>query len=79
MTRRVIGLLPSLNADASEISKHRASDSKTAAVERKQAYADAAKGGYLVAGAHLSFPGIGRIRAEGKGYAWVPVNYSGLK
>ncbi|GGC68676.1 MBL fold metallo-hydrolase [Undibacterium terreum] len=51
------------------------SDSKTAAVERKKAYADAAKGGYLVAGAHLSFPGIGRIRAEGKGYAWVPVNY----
>lgn len=52
------------------------SDSKSAAVERKKAYAEAARQGYLVAGAHLSFPGIGRVRAEGKGYQWVPVNYS---
>jgi glyoxylase-like metal-dependent hydrolase (beta-lactamase superfamily II) len=52
------------------------SDPKAAAVQRKKAYAEAAKQGYLVAGAHLSFPGIGRIRAEGKGYVWVPLNYS---
>ncbi|MES2102657.1 MAG: MBL fold metallo-hydrolase [Pseudomonadota bacterium] len=51
------------------------SDSKTAAAERKHAFADAAKGGYLVAGAHLSFPALGHLRTEGKGYAWVPVNY----
>lgn len=51
-------------------------DSKAAAVQRKKAYADAAKGGYWVAGAHLSFPGIGHLRGEGKGYTWVPVNYA---
>ena len=51
-------------------------DSKAAAVQRKKAYADAAKNGYLVGSAHLSFPGIGRLRAEGKGYAWMPANYS---
>ncbi len=51
-------------------------DQKAAALQRKAAYADAAKNGYLVAAAHLSFPGIGRLRAEGKGYAWMPVNYS---
>ncbi len=51
-------------------------DSKAAAAQRKKAYADAAKQGYLVAGAHLSFPGIGRVRADGKGYRWIPVNYS---
>jgi glyoxylase-like metal-dependent hydrolase (beta-lactamase superfamily II) len=51
-------------------------DSKAAALQRKKAYADAAKGGYLVGSAHLSFPGIGRLRADGRGYAWVPVNYS---
>lgn len=51
------------------------SDSKTAAVERKQAFADAAKSGYLVAGAHLAFPALGHLRAEGKGFVWVPVNY----
>jgi len=42
-------------------------------------YAEAAKQGYLVGSAHLSFPGLGHLRAEGKGYAWVPLNYSGLK
>ena len=55
------------------------SDSKAAAVQRQRAYADAAKNGYLVGAAHLSFPGLGHLRAEGKGYAFVPVNYSGLK
>jgi len=44
--------------------------------QRKKAYADAAKNGYYVAVAHVSFPGIGRLRAEGKGYVWVPLNYS---
>jgi len=29
-----------------------------------------------VAGAHLSFPGIGRLLANGKGYQWLPVNYA---
>jgi hypothetical protein len=31
----------------------------------------------LIAGAHMPFPGIGRLRVDGKGYAWVPVNYLG--
>ncbi len=42
----------------------------------RPAYADAAKGGYIVGSAHLSFPGLGRLRAEGAGYVFVPVNYS---
>ena len=52
------------------------SNSRAAAVQRKRAYADAASNGYLVAGAHISFPGIGRVRANGRGYMWLPVNYS---
>jgi glyoxylase-like metal-dependent hydrolase (beta-lactamase superfamily II) len=52
------------------------SDSKTAAVERKQAFDAVAKEGDLVGAAHLSFPGLGHIRAQGKGYQWLPVNYS---
>ena len=51
-------------------------DSKAARAQRQKAYADAAKGGYMVGAAHLSFPGLGRLRAEGKGYVFVPVNYS---
>jgi glyoxylase-like metal-dependent hydrolase (beta-lactamase superfamily II) len=54
-------------------------DSKSAAVQRKRAYQAAAKDGTLVGAAHLSFPGLGHLRAEGGGYAWVPLNYSGLK
>jgi glyoxylase-like metal-dependent hydrolase (beta-lactamase superfamily II) len=50
-------------------------DAKAAAVQRKKAYADAARHDYWVAGAHLAFPGIGHVRAERKGYSWVPVNY----
>jgi len=51
------------------------SDTKAAALQRKKAYAEAAKQGYLVGSAHISFPGIGRLRADGKGYVWIPVNY----
>lgn len=54
-------------------------DSKPAAVERKKAYADAAKGRYLVGSAHLPFPGLGHIRAEGKSYVWVPVDYQQVR
>ena len=51
-------------------------DSKAAAAQRKKAYADAAKQGYIVAGAHLSFPGLGRLRAAGSGYSFQPLNYA---
>ena len=52
------------------------SDSKAAAPQRALNYADAAKTGYFVAVAHISFPGIGKLRAAGKGYEWVPLNYN---
>ena len=54
-------------------------DSKRAAVQRKRAYAEAAKQGYMVGSAHISFPGLGHLRVQGKGYEWLPLNYSGLK
>jgi glyoxylase-like metal-dependent hydrolase (beta-lactamase superfamily II) len=55
------------------------SDSKKAAPQRQKAYADAAKNGYYVAVAHISFPGIGQLRSDGKGYRWVPHNYTSNK
>ena len=54
-------------------------NSKAAALQRRKAYADAAKQGYWVAAAHLAFPGIGHLRAEGKGYNWVPANYTSMR
>jgi len=53
------------------------SDSKAAKAARLKAFAEAAKQKDWIGAAHLPFPGIGHIRAEGKGYAYVPVNYAG--
>jgi glyoxylase-like metal-dependent hydrolase (beta-lactamase superfamily II) len=55
------------------------SDPKNAAAQRKKLYADAAKGKYLFAVAHVSFPGIGRVIPQGTGYTWAPVNYTPLR
>ncbi len=47
-----------------------------AAATRAKACAEAVKQGYWVAADHVSFPGIGHVRANGPGYEWVPLNYS---
>jgi glyoxylase-like metal-dependent hydrolase (beta-lactamase superfamily II) len=51
------------------------SDSVAAAAQRKKAYADAAREGHILAIAHVSFPGLGRLRTAGDGYVFIPVNY----
>jgi glyoxylase-like metal-dependent hydrolase (beta-lactamase superfamily II) len=51
-------------------------DPKEAAVSRHRILGQAAKQGYLVGGAHISFPGLGHVRAEGTGYSWAPAPYS---
>ena len=53
-------------------------DSAMAAAQRKKVFADAAAHGDWVAGAHLSFPGIGHLRVAGTSYSYVPANYSAL-
>jgi glyoxylase-like metal-dependent hydrolase (beta-lactamase superfamily II) len=56
------------------------SDSPAARVQREKALADAAAQGYWVGIAHVPFPGIGHVDANGtgntKGYTWVPADYS---
>jgi hypothetical protein len=52
------------------------SDSPAARTQREKALADAATQGYWVGIAHVPFPGIGHVNAEGKGYVWTPANYS---
>lgn len=54
-------------------------DQKTAAAERRQAFDAAARGGYLIGGAHLQFPGLGHLRKAGKGYDFIPVNYTQMR
>ena len=55
------------------------SESKAAAAQRKATFADAAKNGYIIGATHIAFPGMGRLRANGKGYTWVPLNYSVIR
>lgn len=43
---------------------------------RRQAFAEAVAEGYLVAGAHIAFPGIGNVLQDGQQFSWLPVNYS---
>jgi glyoxylase-like metal-dependent hydrolase (beta-lactamase superfamily II) len=50
-------------------------DSAQTAALRPRAYREAARERYLVAAAHLPFPGIGHVRAEAVGYSWVPITY----
>jgi glyoxylase-like metal-dependent hydrolase (beta-lactamase superfamily II) len=55
------------------------SDEKAAGAMRKKEFDAAAKGGYLIGGAHLSFPGMGHLRVDGKGYRWIPVNFTQMR
>jgi glyoxylase-like metal-dependent hydrolase (beta-lactamase superfamily II) len=55
------------------------SDEKLAYAARKKVFDEAAKNGWLVGGAHLPFPGLGHLQTQGKGYRWVPVNYTQMR
>ncbi|MGE5470943.1 MAG: MBL fold metallo-hydrolase [Bacteroidota bacterium] len=50
-------------------------DRKAAVATRQKIFAKAANEKLLVGGMHLPFPGIGHVRKEGRGYAWVPVEF----
>ncbi|MCC2956493.1 MBL fold metallo-hydrolase [Massilia sp. IC2-477] len=54
-------------------------DQKAAPAARKKVFDAAAKGGYMIGGAHLQFPGMGYLRTEGKGYRYIPVNYTQMR
>jgi glyoxylase-like metal-dependent hydrolase (beta-lactamase superfamily II) len=51
-------------------------DQKAAVVARDIAFRQAVAGKYLVAGAHIAFPGIGHVRKDSTNCDWLPVNYS---
>jgi glyoxylase-like metal-dependent hydrolase (beta-lactamase superfamily II) len=50
-------------------------DRNAATASRKKLLAEAAARGYLVGGAHISFPGLGHVSAD-RGYHWIPLPYS---
>ncbi len=55
------------------------SDSKAAAATRMKFFAQAARDGTLVGASHIQFPGLGHLRAAGKSYQWLPVNYTQMR
>jgi glyoxylase-like metal-dependent hydrolase (beta-lactamase superfamily II) len=54
-------------------------NAKAARAARKLAFDAAAKGGYLLGAAHMQFPGLGHVSTAGKGYQWIPVNYTQMR
>ncbi|MBV5291566.1 MAG: MBL fold metallo-hydrolase [Curvibacter lanceolatus] len=52
------------------------SDEPQARAARTRLFKSLAQSGSLVAVAHFPFPGVGRLRAMGKGFVWEPLNYS---
>ena len=55
------------------------SDRAQAIASRRQLLARAVEQGWWVAGAHMPFPGLGHVRAEGGAYAWVPAEHAPLR
>lgn len=56
------------------------SDPKAAVLTRKRLFAQAAKDKLQISAAHLPFPGIGNVRADGQGrYTYVPIDYAPIK
>ncbi|MBY3246488.1 MBL fold metallo-hydrolase [Rhizobium laguerreae] len=51
-------------------------DQKAAVAARDLAFKQAVDGKYLVAGAHVAFPGIGHVRKDSTNYDWLPINYA---
>jgi glyoxylase-like metal-dependent hydrolase (beta-lactamase superfamily II) len=51
-------------------------DTAKAAETRKRVYSEYVGQGHVVAGAHLPFPGLGRIVASGQAYDYIPVEKS---
>jgi len=51
-------------------------DPASAAIQRMRIFRMAADSGFWIAGAHLSFPGIGHLRGDGVHFSWIPAIYT---
>ena len=54
-------------------------DAKGAAASRAKVFNEAVKEHALIGAAHIQFPGVGHLYSAGKGYEWLPVNYTQLR
>lgn len=66
----------SVQLESPEVTINFDNDQKQARAQRIKLFKQLAKDGSLVGASHFSFPGVGRLRAMGKGFVWEPLNYS---
>ena len=66
-------LMAALQFDDPDLGSSFDSDPKAAAEQRRRFLALAADKGYWIAGSHIPFPGIGRVRRTGSGFSFSPV------
>jgi glyoxylase-like metal-dependent hydrolase (beta-lactamase superfamily II) len=59
-----------------EVAIHFDVNQQQAVQTRERILAQVAREGDWVAAAHISFPGLGHVKAEGNGYRWVAANYT---
>jgi len=52
------------------------SDEDHAEMDRKSAFSDAAKAGYWIGAAHISFPGLGHVGNRNGTFVWTPADYT---
>ncbi len=55
------------------------SDRQQALATRRTLLGRAARGNWVVAGAHLPFPGLGHVLSDGRAYGWVPVEFGPIR
>lgn len=65
-----------IQLSAPDVLDHFDVDHHSSDLARKSFLKQAADKNLLIAGAHISFPGLGRLKKEGKKYVWYPVPYS---
>jgi glyoxylase-like metal-dependent hydrolase (beta-lactamase superfamily II) len=51
-------------------------DPTAAAATRNQLLPKLAREDVVIAGPHMSFPGLGRLHKDGSGYSWAPVAFT---
>jgi len=52
------------------------SDENQAEIDRERIFSDAAKNGYWIGAAHISFPGLGHVGTRNGSFVWIPGDYT---
>ena len=71
--------VPAVQLDHPEVTFAFDYDAQTAKASRAKLFNEASKERTLVGASHIQFPGLGHLQVKGKGYQWVPVNFTQMR